>query len=125
MKSRTILLAVAVASICLAAPGPALAQFSPLSLGTRDNLNGPTVSPYLNLLQVNSQGLIPYQNLVTPQINQQNALNRQAGAIQQLQQQVNASGTVGSGGRGTGHTTFFMNYSHYYSGRGAAAPLRR
>jgi hypothetical protein len=101
----------------------AAAQYSPYGngRGTSSGLNGPTVSPYLNLFQINSQGLIPYQSLVRPQIEQQDALNRQAGAIQQLQQQVNTpSGGGGGGGRQTGHTTYFMNYSHFYRAPGSA-----
>jgi hypothetical protein len=126
MKTCMILPAIIAAALLLTAPGRALAQAAGYrSGGSSGNLNGPTVSPYLNLLQTNNQGFVPYQSLVQPQIEQANALNRQAGAIQQLQQQVNASGTVGSGGRGTGHATFFMNYSHFYSGKGAAAPQRR
>jgi hypothetical protein len=90
-----------------------------LYMGRNDNPNGPTVSPYLNLLQNNSvfNQAPAYNTLVKPIVDQQNALNRQAGSINRLSQQVN-SGGGGGGGAGmrgaTGHTSFFMNYSHYY-----------
>jgi hypothetical protein len=81
--------------------------------GTSDNPVGPTVSPYLNLLQSNQFGATNYQSLVRPLINQGNAINRQANSLNRLQQQVSGGGG-GGGSRGTGHTTFFMNYSHFY-----------
>jgi hypothetical protein len=79
--------------------------------GSSDNPVGPTVSPYLNLLQTDQFGATNYQSLVRPLINQGNAINRQANSLNRLQQQV--SGGRG-GSRGTGHATFFMNYSHFY-----------
>jgi hypothetical protein len=80
--------------------------------GTSGNVNGPTVSPYLNLLQNNNADITNYQSLVRPLINQNSALQRQGGAIQQLQQQQRGYGNVGSGG--TGIHSYFMFYSHYY-----------
>ena len=85
--------------------------------GSSDNPNGPTVSPYLNLLQNNNQlNVAPnYQSLVKPLIDQRNATQRQGNALQNLQQKVNAQGAGGAGvGRGTGLHTTFMNYSHFY-----------
>jgi hypothetical protein len=83
--------------------------------GSSDNTNGPTVSPYLNLLQNNSVGNITnYQSLVKPLIEQNSAINRQGNSINRLQQQVNSPSSAGTSGRGTGHTTFFMNYGHFY-----------
>src|SRR5262245_8030473 len=83
--------------------------------GHSDNPNGPTVSPYLNLLQTNSQGLSNYQSLVKPMIDQQNTLQRQGNSIQRLQQQVGSAGSAPGATRGTGHATRFGNLSHYYS----------
>jgi hypothetical protein len=87
--------------------------------GTSDNPVGPTVSPYLNLLTRNQQGIVPYQTLVKPLIDQRNAIQRQGAALSQLQQQVYTAGPGGATGTpgATGHATFFMNYSHFYSVR--------
>src|SRR4051812_42151898 len=93
------------------APGVAFGQGGyNVPRGHSDNPNGPTVSPYLNLLQSNSQGLSNYQTLVKPMIDQQNAIQRQGNSIQRLQQQV-SPGSGPGGARGTGHTTRFQNYS--------------
>ena len=109
MKSRKLVLLLAAASAALVMSQTAMAQ-NRFGSGYSAGVNGPTVSPYLNLLQVNSQGIIPYQELVRPQIDTQNALKSQAGAIQNLQQ-----GAARGGSRSTGHSTAFMNYSHYYN----------
>ena len=113
-KFLVVLLAALVVS---AVAHPASAQ-SMSYRGSSDNPNGPTVSPYLNLLQNNSvgnavTGAPVYQSLVQPLVNQGNAIGRQAGALSQLQQQVYTGSTAGSA---TGHASFFMNYSHYYPG---------
>jgi hypothetical protein len=81
--------------------------------GSSDNPIGPTVSPYLNLLSSDSFGITNYQSLVRPLVQQGNAINRQGGAINRLQQQMSAP--RGGYGGATGHATFFMNYSHFYS----------
>jgi hypothetical protein len=112
MKPRTVLLA-ASAVIALVLPRVAMAQY-PVG-GHSDNPNGPTVSPYLNLLNINSQGFSSYQTMVKPIVDQQNALQRQGSAIQRLQNQA------GGGGRATGHATYFMNYSHFYTAHGGRA----
>ncbi len=85
--------------------------------GSSDNPVGPTVSPYLNLLGADQFGITNYQSLVRPLVDQGNAINRQAGSINRLQQQVGQGAGRGNGQggiQGTGHATFFMNYSHYY-----------
>jgi len=84
--------------------------------GTSDNPIGPTVSPYLNLTNSNQFGTTNYQSLVRPLVQQGNAINRQGGELNRLQQQV-TSQRAASGQyppSATGHVTFFMNYSHYY-----------
>ena len=86
--------------------------------GTSDNPNGSTVSPYLNLLNNNNIGLPAYQTMVRPVLDAESAIQRQGNSIQRLQQQAN-SGPTSRGGSGTGHTTYFMNYSHYYPRSGA------
>lgn len=82
--------------------------------GSSDNPIGPTVSPYLNLLNSNDFGVTNYQSLVRPLVQQGNALNRQAGAINRLQQQMSTPRGYGGATGATGHATFFMNYGHYY-----------
>jgi hypothetical protein len=108
---------LAVAAILLVAPRMAMAQA--YYQGRSDNPVGPTVSPYLNLIGGNNLGVTNYQSLVKPLIEQGNAIQRQGNSLSNLQRQVNAQpGRVG-GGSGTGHASFFMNYSHfYYNSRG-------
>jgi len=103
-------LALALATLFLLAPQTALAQGG-LYMGRSDNPVGPTVSPYLNLVQSGSFGVTNYQSLVQPLIDQGRAIDRQGGSIRGLQQQ--AFGRSGSR-RGTGHSSFFMNSSHFY-----------
>ena len=118
MRARFLWLTAAIV-ILLVAPQAVMAQgaLGGYYQGHSDNPNGPTVSPYLNLLQNNSvfSQASNYQSLVKPLIDQNAAIQRQGGAINRLQQQVNPGASSGrGGGRGTGHTTYFMNYSHYY-----------
>lgn len=121
MKPRNVLMAIAITCAALAVPRAAIAQLGTNMGGVgghSDNPNGPTVSPYLNLLQSNSQGLnTNYQTLIRPMQDQQNAIQRQGTAVQQLQQQMNSPRSSASGARMTGHQTFFMNFGHYYPTR--------
>jgi hypothetical protein len=115
MKPQTYFFAVIVAVVACATPRLAQAQNAWGYGSHSDNPNGPTVSPYMNLLNTNSQGFSSYQTLVKPIVDQQAALQRQGSALQQLQQKVNSPGSsAGSGRGGTGHQTYFMNYGHYY-----------
>ena len=116
MISRAVLFAVAALAL-LAAPSSAFAQYNAGTYsGRSDNPNGPTVSPYLNLLNNNNQlnGVPNYQSLVRPLLDQQNAIQRQGSSLQRLQQQVNTQGGGSGAGRSTGHSTSFMYYSHFY-----------
>jgi hypothetical protein len=115
-----LLLFSAAAAIVLAAARPAEAQYmSGMYQGRSDNPNGPTVSPYLNLLQNNNQlnSQPTYQSLVKPLLDQQSAIQRQGNTLQQLQQQQQQqTGGQRAAGRGqTGHMSYFMNMSHFYS----------
>jgi hypothetical protein len=117
MTTRILALSAALAVIFLVSSESALAQWGGgRYMGRSDNPVGPTVSPYLNLTQ--GGPVTNYQSLVKPLIDQGDAIQRQGSSINRLQQQVSAQayGAGGGGGRGTGHTTFFMNYSHYYPG---------
>jgi hypothetical protein len=112
MTTRIFGLAVALAVIFLASSPSAFAQWSGgRYMGRSDNPVGPTVSPYLNLTQGGS--VTNYQSLVKPLLEQDSAIRRQGASLNNLQRQVSQQ-AYGGGGRGTGHATFFMNYSHYY-----------
>jgi hypothetical protein len=78
----------------------------------------PVFSPYLNLLNGNTNPAINYYGLVRPEIEFRSSL-------QQLQQQVNAlppaPGVAEIGIPVTGHTTQFLNYSHFFAGPGPNA----
>ncbi len=113
MNQRTLFVLAVAGILCLSSLSSATAQgFG--GGGSSNNPNGPTVSPYLNLLQNANPDITNYQSLVKPLINQNDALRRQGGAIQALQQQ----GNYGSGG--TGIHSYFMYYSHFYT-----TPTRR
>ena len=107
--------------------GPAVAE-SAAQTGRRPSINPrlnairrPTVSPYLELLNTNNRfGLPSYQAYVRPQIEQQ-AVNRQQQAeIRRLERDIARQGAANRAGsndvRGTGHRSYFGNYSHYYTG---------
>ena len=116
MTNRLLLSAAVVVALGWAlAPQTASAQVyggMPSYQGHADNPNGPTVSPYLNLLQNNQVGSVTnYQSLVKPLVSQGNAIARQGNSLSKLQNQVYS----GSAGGGTGHATMFMNYSHFYT----------
>jgi hypothetical protein len=122
-RLASILVAVGLVAISLAAPGAAQAQFGP---GFPGAPTGPlpggygsaAVSPYLNLVQRGFSPAITYYGIVRPQINLQNA-------VQGLQfQQLMGAGAPSSvasdqytnGIPYSGHTSTFMNYSHYFGG---------
>jgi hypothetical protein len=112
---KTSLLPLLGAVIVLSSADAALAQYT----GRADSPYGPTTSPYLNLLQNNNQfnQASAYNTLVKPIVDQNNALNRQGASINRLQSQVNsgmAAPNTGGGRGATGHTSYFMNYSHFY-----------
>jgi hypothetical protein len=123
MKPCTVFFAAALATIVFAMPRLAAAQNN--YRGSSDNPNGPTVSPYLNLLQNNNQlnGMPTYQSLVRPLVDQRSAIQRQGNSLSQLQQQVNTQSFAGNAGsRGaTGHTSHFMNHSHFFRRGGPGA----
>jgi hypothetical protein len=132
---RTWLLFAAAATILLLQAAPAQAQInrSPYSRNNqaaynivRDNtLRRPTVSPYLNLVDpARSPFTTPYHSLVRPLLEQEEATRRQQVQLQQVQQQLlqseqrRTSRDQPGGIRGTGHATFYQNYSHFYPGYG-------
>ncbi len=112
---RLCSLAFLLSAIVVATSMPARAQER--YRGASDNPVGPTVSPYLNLLNRDQFGITNYQSLVRPLVQQGNAINRQGNELSRLQQQMPRprSGGIGGYGSATGHVTFFMNYTHYYA----------
>jgi hypothetical protein len=119
MTPKLLGLALALAAIFLLAPQTAMAQYSGRYMGRSDNPVGPTVSPYLNLLQSGNLNVTNYQSLVKPLIDQGNAIDRQANSLYRQGnsirglQQAQSLGASRSG-HGTGHASYFMNFSHYY-----------
>lgn len=93
---------------------------------TGQSTSRPTLSPYLGFggnTGFNTD-LSNYFTIVLPQIRAQQELQRQQGQISQLQRQQSITPYAGSRSpgpiqsptiRSTGHTTFFNNYSHYYT----------
>ena len=85
----------------------------------------PTLSPYLNLLRNDGDslgGLPNYYTFVRPALEQQRTNRRQQRDIRKLGQEVQSvnrqlmfQGDPSNAVRPTGHTTVFMNHSHYYT----------
>jgi hypothetical protein len=80
----------------------------------------PVVSPYLLMTDIGQSGLLNYQTLVQPLVQQRLTTNHQNASINNLQQQVQSAQAVpkkrpGQNVRDTGHETRYFNYSHYYS----------
>ena len=132
MNSIRLCLATAIVAAVFSLPSAVQAQ---AYRGYSSGVNGPTVSPYLNLLQRNQFGLPSYQTLVRPEFEARNAIARQELNLQQLQQQVNNQSPEASRrGRGsgtnvrrTGHPAYYSEYSHYYNSnqlRSAIGPFR-
>jgi hypothetical protein len=92
---------------------------------TGQTAGGPVISPYLGLVGNDfNSGVSNYFTLVLPQIQAQQALQRQQGQIGQLQRQERANVLAGNRAsnpiqspqiRSTGHPTSFNNFSHYYA----------
>jgi hypothetical protein len=112
--------------------GSALLLFSGTAFAqppfTGQTAGGPIISPYLGLVNNNNinNGVSSYFTLVLPQIQAQQALQRQQTQIGQLQRQTRATALAGTRGgtpiaspqiRATGHTTSFNNFSHFLPAR--------
>jgi hypothetical protein len=105
-------LAVATLSVLLFAFSQARAQIGyPGPAGTP--FSRPVVSPYINLLRAGNPTAVNYYGIVRPQLQYNSS-------IQQLQQQTASNraalGEVEAavGVPATGHSTAFLNYSHYF-----------
>jgi hypothetical protein len=79
----------------------------------------PTVSPYLSLFDRAGTSTTPYYAFVKPRLEQQAENRRLEQQTTQLRQELNrataqANAAQQQGRLPTGHTTVFMNYSHYF-----------
>lgn len=75
--------------------------------------NRPTVSPYVNL-GISSTGLSTYQTQVRPMLDEQQAIERQANALEQLNRQVRGSDPRVAEWQPGVVKNRFMRYSHYF-----------
>lgn len=86
---------------------------------TRPAFRRPSVSPYLNLLLPNDDGLPNYQTMVRPFVEQRRRnqdFAREIGALQSAVVENNIRDQRGDMGlRPTGHSTVFLNNSHFFS----------
>ena len=119
---RRLMLMLAAWIVVAACENQAHAQFGGPSLSNnwRDlAYRRPTVSPYLSLFDRAGSSTTPYYAYVKPRLEQQ-AENRRIEQQQtQLRQELNqvtarANAAQQAGRLPTGHTTAFMNYSHYF-----------
>jgi TolA-binding protein len=125
-ENRRLVLAIAAGFVVLASSAATVAS----AQGYQPSR--PTVSPYLNLFHNNRNGrlnraLPNYFTLVRPQLQQQQInqtqqqlLQQQNGTIQQLQGNVQVLQQQKSGQAVTGHNSWFLNTSRYYSQVGTA-----
>jgi hypothetical protein len=101
--------------IALALAAEAHAQGTlPTPPGVAPYLNRPTVSPYLNLLQRNTNPAINYYGIVRPEFQFRRTINQLASQVQEAQADIN-TGQAGAVFQ-TGHPVQFMNLSHFYAG---------
>lgn len=81
-------------------------------------LDRPTVSPYMELLSPQGQGLPTYYTRVRPELEARALEQQAARQLSSLQSQVRAIQQQDARGSqfATGHPTRFMNYTHYFPG---------
>jgi hypothetical protein len=86
--------------------------------------NQPVVSPYLNLARDGRRSAaFNYFTLVRPELQFRAALRQQASEIRELNQEIQSSPVAA-----TGHSSHFLNYSHYFPqfgrGQGSGGSVR-
>ncbi len=116
MKRKILTMVASVGILLVLSVGSLHAQL-PGTPGYR-----PPISPYLNLFRTGNPA-INYYGIVRPEVEFRRA-------YQGLQQQVATQGqeidqNAEQGVPSTGHTTQFMNFSHYYPGTGVGQGVRR
>jgi hypothetical protein len=109
---------IAVGLSLTAAAGSGRAQFPiiprpPVGPGIAAPVNRPPVSPYLNLLRRGNPVALNYYNLVRPQIDFQNQLNRVNQQVGVNQQNI-AGLQAQTGIAPTGHGTSFLNLGGFF-----------
>ena len=119
MARFNTILAVIIFSVGAFVSQSALAQY----LAGSYTPQTPLISPWMGLWGRNTGPLDNYHNSVLPQmeldatLQQQNAaLRRQSGRLQDFHNEVQQSQMSPSGMAPTGQGATFMNYSHYYGG---------
>ena len=85
-----------------------------------ETVSNPVISPYLLMTEAGQTGLLNYQTLVQPIMQQRQLATQQNASIQRLQQQVQTGQASpgrrpGQNIRDTGHETRRFNYSHFYN----------
>ncbi|MEX2186441.1 MAG: hypothetical protein WD875_06595 [Pirellulales bacterium] len=121
LLSRTILATAAILLVGVL-ESDANAQYGAPSIrqNYRDIVTrGPTVSPYLSLFNRSGSSTTPYYSFVKPRLEQEAENRRAQQQTAQLRQELNqvsarANAAQQAGRLPTGHTTVFMNYSHYF-----------
>jgi hypothetical protein len=122
MLTRQITIAAAAMLVLAAGEKAAMAQYGGPSINNnyRDlAFRRPTVSPYLSLFDRSGTSTTPYYAYVKPRLEQQAENRRMEQQNTQLRQELNqvaarANAAQQTGRLPTGHTTAFMNYSHYF-----------
>ncbi len=126
MNRNRICLAAAligVAACCCSSDAQAQQLLMPrvggYNMVQEEMLPNPVVSPYMLMTDVGQSGLLNYQMLVQPLMQQRLTTNHQNASINNLQQQVQSTQAAptkrpGQNIRDTGHETRYLNYSHYY-----------
>ena len=128
MRIHHLAAAVAVAAMATLAAGNSQAQ-GPGERPFENTYRRPAVSPYM---QIQQQGLNPlqnqniYQTMVQPQIQQQQQqieqldqrrkMGQMQNQVSQIQRDTSAR-QIDPTIRATGHSSTYMNYSHYYPQR--------
>ena len=112
MKTLWIATAALVGLLALTA-GRSCAQYPPAV--RPPGVPAPVYSPYINLLRRGNPTYINYYGLVRPEVEFRNSIY---GLQQGEATEATAISAVESGQLVTGHTTMFLNTSHFFLNRG-------
>jgi hypothetical protein len=123
MKAMCFGMAAAV-GLALSA-GPLYAQYSPAV--RPPGVPAPVYSPYLNLLRSNNPAWLNYYGLVRPEVEFRSGIYGLQQGVETNTAGISALDAAAAGMPLTGHSTAFLNTSHYFLNRGgvgtpAAAP---
>jgi hypothetical protein len=128
MRRATTNHAVALAvflGVCLLTSGAGAQQLLSPRLGGYSQAqpieaSNPVINPFLLMTDAGQTGILNYQTLVQPMLQQRQVMMQQSSSITQLQQQargaqMSPSKRPGQNVRDTGHETRYLNYSHYFN----------